>query len=150
MKLQNSLHSSTFSGIEFRCLFYNTICESLALHPAQGNIARFLPISILIVAADGKALNCSADFTLSSVSPGQHRGACGRAQQRSSGTPFAASPFARPSQRKIPRASSNAALTAVHTCLPELPQATAGCWTAAACELQASRPLGGPADVMDG
>lgn len=40
--------------------------------------------------------------------------------------------------------------TAVHTCLPELPQATAGCWTAAACELQASRPLGGPADVMDG
>lgn len=39
--------------------------------------------------------------------------------------------------------------TAVHTCLPELPQATAGRWTTAACELQESRPLGGPADVMD-
>lgn len=47
-----------------------------------------------------------------------------------------------------PEQASMLPWTVVHTSLLELSQATAGCWTVAACESQVSRQLGGLAERM--
>lgn len=58
-----------FKELKLRCLFYNTISESLALHPAKGNalFTTFLLIYLLTILADGKVSIHPPAFSMSSL-----------------------------------------------------------------------------------
>lgn len=60
--------NQSFQELKLRCLFYNTVNESLALHPAKGNVifTRFLLTPYLTILADGKVLYYPASFRVSS------------------------------------------------------------------------------------